>query len=81
MVPSINFFLHDLLNPEVSTATEVVPAPMASPGLSQGQASAVLYDPFMPSKPVPHERLLNMTKFIHKHEVQPWPICTPASVC
>lgn len=52
MMPSINFSLHDLLNLEVSTATEAVPAPMASPGLSQGQASAVLHDPFMPSKSV-----------------------------
>ncbi|KAL6050093.1 hypothetical protein STEG23_036836, partial [Scotinomys teguina] len=50
--------LHDPFDPRPSTATEAAPSPMASPGLSQCQTSAVLHKPFMPSKPVLPEQLL-----------------------
>jgi hypothetical protein len=42
---------------------------MASPGLSQSQASAALHDQVMPSKLEPPGWLLHMTKFFYEHNL------------
>ena len=54
--------LHDPFSPGPSTTAEATPSPMAFHDLSQCQASAVLHDTFMPSKPVPPGWLLHITK-------------------
>jgi hypothetical protein len=63
--------LHDPFSPGPSIATEAAPLPMAFHGLSQCRASAVLCDPFMPSKPVPPGWLLHIQVLL-QHEVQLW---------
>ena len=45
---------HDPFNPGPSIDNEAATLLMASPGLSQYQASATLHDPFMLSKPILH---------------------------
>lgn len=47
-----SMFLHDPFSSGASTATLAAPSQVASLGLSQDQASAALYDPFVPSEPV-----------------------------
>jgi hypothetical protein len=46
---------HDPFSPGLSSATEAASSPMAFHGLSECQASAALYVPFIPSKPVTPE--------------------------
>lgn len=63
-------FLHgakpQLLNTGPSAATEAVPSLIASPSLSQSQASATFHDIFMPLKPAPPGWLLS-----HQVQLQP----------
>lgn len=62
-------------NAGVSAATVAEPSPMASPDLSQCQASAALHDSFMPSKPVPPQWLLSYQ--VHPpRRVRPLPFWT-----
>lgn len=46
MVPVLSLHFYDPVN----TGVSITASPMPFPSLSQGQASAALRDPFMPSK-------------------------------
>lgn len=49
-------------------------------GLSGYWTSASLYDPLMPSKLVPPERILYITRVLCQHKLPPWPLWITASV-
>ena len=64
--------LHGSFSLWVPTTAEAALSLMTSAGLSECQASAVLHDPTVSSKPVRCERLWHITEFGYQHGLWAW---------